>query len=88
MPETKGPEKLGDVIKQYRSTKPPAYEWQEFALYVIQRLNIPNFKRNSVFKICKENSKSEVEAAMNDTLELCDTGAKWKYFFKIIGSKE
>ncbi len=67
--------------------KPTAYSWQELALRVIKELNIPNFKRSAVFKICKVKPKNFVEQAMNDTKELCDAGEKWKYFFKIINSK-
>lgn len=64
--------------------KPPAYQWQELALRVIKELNLPPVKRSSVFKICKEKPKMLVEKALNDTKELCKTGEKWKYFFKII----
>lgn len=64
--------------------KPPAHEWQDLALRVLNEINAPNFKRGAVFKICKENSKEAVERALNDTKELCQTGQKWSYFFKII----
>lgn len=66
--------------------KPPTFEWQDLALKLIQELNVPNFKRNSVFKICKENNKEKVMRALNDTKELCKTGERWKYFFKVVGS--
>lgn len=75
---------LGDILNIKKSAKPPAYQWQDLALRVIQELRIPNFKRSSVFKICKDNSKAVVEQALNDTKELCKTGNKWQYFFKII----
>jgi len=68
--------------------KPPAHDWQDFALRIIQELSIPDFKRGSVFKICKEMTKIEIEQSMNDTKELCKSGVKWKYFFKIISSKQ
>lgn len=64
--------------------KAPTYEWQDFSLQIIKELNIPNFKRNSIFKACKENPKSTIERALNDTKELCNNGEAWKYFFKIL----
>jgi hypothetical protein len=78
---------LGDIFKSKgvkNRKKPPAHPWQDLALEVIAKLGVPNFKRNSVFKVCKNNSPTVVRRAVNDTLELCDSGAKWKYFFKII----
>ncbi|MFA4941256.1 MAG: hypothetical protein WC582_01485 [Patescibacteria group bacterium] len=88
MPEDKGFEQLGDIFKSRRPTKkPPAYEWQDFALRVIDELGIPNFKRGSVFKVCKEMPKAYIEKCMNETKELCRTGEKWKYFFKIVNQK-
>jgi hypothetical protein len=87
----KGPENLKDLLasklKKTNQIKPPAYEWQELALRLIKELNIPNFKRASVFKVCKENSKELIEKCLNDTKELCKTGEKWKYFFKLIDKK-
>lgn len=79
--------KLGDLFNVPRKVKPPAYEWQDIALRIIKELNIPNTKRGSVFKACKENSKERVEQCLNDTKELCKTGDKWKYFFKLITTK-
>ncbi|NCN25280.1 hypothetical protein COT94_04275 [Candidatus Falkowbacteria bacterium CG10_big_fil_rev_8_21_14_0_10_37_14] len=64
--------------------KPPAHEWQDFALVVIRDLNIPNFKRASVFQACKKHSKAVIERAVTDTKELCKDGEAWKYFFKIL----
>lgn len=80
-----GFENFKQIIKTRaaKTKKPPAYEWQELALRVIRELNIPEFKRNSVFKACKENSKEFIERSLNDTKELCHTGEKWKYFFKL-----
>ena len=66
--------------------KPPAYEWQDFALKIIAEFAVPGFKRNSVFKVCKQNSKELVEKAVNETKELCQSGERWKYFFKVIDS--
>jgi len=81
------PEKIGDLINSRKAKKPPAYEWQDLALKVIKELNIPKFKRNAVFKACKNNPKYFIEKCLNDTKELCQTGEKWKYFFKIVGNK-
>lgn len=72
-----------DKIKQ-PTVKAPAYPWQDLALRIIQELNIPNFKRSAVFKICKDKPAPVIERAINDTKELCRSGDKWKYFFKII----
>ena len=88
MPEDKGFEQLKDIFKARQAVKkPPAYEWQDLALKIIKELSIPNFKRNAVFKVCKENSKFYIERCLNETKELCRTGAKWKYFFKLISQK-
>lgn len=91
----KGFEKIDKVLKpnakknfSAQSVKPPKYNWQELALNVIKELDVPAFKRNSVFKICKDNPPEMVKRAMNDTRELCQTGTKWKYFFKIINSEK
>ncbi|MFH1412810.1 MAG: hypothetical protein ABIG10_02170 [bacterium] len=78
---------LGDIFKNRKVKKPPAYEWQDLALRMIEELRIPKFKRSSVFKICKENSREAIEQAFNDTKELCPDGQSWKYFFKIISKK-
>ena len=93
MPIDKGMEKIGDLFKEKASkpasfrAKTPAYAWQDLALRVIKELNIPNFKRSAVFKVCKEKSRNFIEKCLNDTKELCQTGEKWKYFFKIVGGK-
>ena len=73
-----------DIVATKKSVKPPAHKWQELALRVIEELKIPINKKNSVFKICKSKSRNIVEQALNDTKELCRSGEKWKYFFKII----
>jgi len=78
---------LAEIIKTKKTIKAPAYPWQELALRIIKELGIPGFKRSAVFKICKEKSLHEIEIALNDTKELCLSGAKWKYFFKIIDQK-
>ncbi len=83
MIEEKGLEKLSDLFNAPRK-KPPTYQWQELALRVIHELSIPNNKKNSVFKVCKQNSQAVILVCLNDTKELCKTGQKWRYFFKLI----
>ena len=78
---------FGELMKNRVAKKPPAYQWQDLALRVIKELNIPGNKRSSVFRACKQNARQIVERAMNDTKELCKTGEKWRYFFKIIDKK-
>ncbi len=76
---------ITDIFKNKQSTKKaPAYKWQDLALKVINDLNIPNFKRSAVFKVCKENPENFILNALNDTKELCKSGVKWKYFFKLV----
>ena len=84
---TKDPEPIGDIFKRKPVDKPPAHQLQDLALRVIKELSIPDFKRGSVFKICKEQPRELVIRALNDTKELCQGAAKWKYFFKLIGLK-
>jgi hypothetical protein len=67
--------------------KPPAYQWQDLALRVVKELLIPPFKKASVFKICRDNSKEFVEMCLTDTKELCKSGDRWKYFFKVVDNK-
>ncbi len=80
-------ESFSDIVRHKASKKPPAYSWQELALQIIKDLSIPNNKKSSVFKACKNNSEQTIKLALNDTKELCKTGEKWKYFFKIIDQK-
>ncbi len=77
-----------EIIKSKEKVKLPSYRWQQLALEIIQELAIPDFKRNSVFKVCKDLPKERVLMAFNDTKELCHEGEKWKYFFKVIGQME
>ncbi len=79
---------LSDIFKNKKSVKPPAHEWQDLALRVIKELSIPDNKRSAVFKTCKQFPKTAILIALNDTKELCTTGDKWKYFFKILSSKK
>lgn len=78
-----GLEKIGDLLVGKKSQKMPVYAWQDLALRIIKELNIPNFKRSAVFKICKQKPRVYIEKCLNDTKELCQTGEKWKYFFKV-----
>lgn len=80
------PQQIGDIIKLKNNKKPPAYEWQDLALRIINELKVPDFKRSSVFKICKEERKIFIEQCLNDTKELCKSGQCWKYFFKLISA--
>jgi hypothetical protein len=64
--------------------KAPAYSWQELALRIIKDFDVPLIKKSSVFKICRDKPAATIERAINDTKELCKSGEKWKYFFKII----
>ncbi len=75
---------LADIFKENRKVKAPAYPWQDLALQIIKDLGIPKDKRSSVFKVCKENGSETIKRALNDTKELCKTGATWRYFFKLI----
>ena len=81
---------LGSIFvmkKKQAVKKPPAYAWQEFALAVAAELGAPAFKRASVFKICRDYPKEFVERCLNDTKELCQSGEKWKYFFKVVAEE-
>lgn len=78
---------FSNIIKNKKTVKPPAYPWQDLALRVIKELAVPAFKRNAIFKVCKEKPMPKITIALNDTKELCKSGAKWKYFFKIIDQK-
>lgn len=78
--------KFGNLLNK-KTKKPPKYQWQDFALKIIKALNIPNNKKSSVFKICKIYPKNFIENCLNDTKELCKTGEKWRYFFKLINKK-
>lgn len=83
MPKDEGFQQLGDLFANRKTVKPPAYQWQDLALRVIKELGIPGFKRNSVFKVCRDLPKEVIERNLNETKELCHSGEKWKYFFKL-----
>lgn len=77
---------FSDILNKKKVIKPPAYQWQDLALRVIDELGVPSSKRNSVFAVCKKNDKIFVEKCLNETKELCQTGEKWRYFFKVVAS--
>ncbi|MFA6513820.1 MAG: hypothetical protein WCT50_00830 [Patescibacteria group bacterium] len=79
---------FSDIFKNRQLVKAPAYPWQDLALRIIKELDIPGFKRSSVFKACKDLPQNVVELALNDTKELCKSGMKWKYFFKVLDVKK
>ncbi|MBU1203153.1 hypothetical protein KKH39_03905 [Patescibacteria group bacterium] len=82
-------QQIADIFKDKKDIKKaPAYQWQDFALKIIEELGVPNFKRNSVFKICKDYDRVFVEKCLDDTKELAQGGDKWKYFFKLIANKK
>lgn len=77
-----------DIIKNKKNVKPPAYRWQEMALEIIKEFNIPDSKKSSVFKACKTKPEHVVKRALIDTRELCESGDKWRYFFKLINNQD
>lgn len=80
---------IADIFKDKKEAKkPPAYKWQDFALKIIEELHIPNFKRNSVFKVCKDYDRDFVEKCLDDTKELAQGKDSWKYFFKLIANNK
>jgi len=82
----------GENIKTFRELmkkkvapkKAPTFEWQELALKIIQEFDVPANKKSSIFKVCKQHNKLILERAFSDTKELCKSGEKWRYFFKVI----
>ncbi|HTW96555.1 MAG TPA: hypothetical protein VMD74_02765 [Candidatus Methylomirabilis sp.] len=85
-----GFQSLGAIFigkKNIQIKKPPAYPWQDLALKIIAELGVPGFKRNSIFKICRDNPQEFVERCLNDTKELCKSGECWKYFLKVVNEE-
>jgi hypothetical protein len=82
--DKEGFKNFSEIFTNKQSKKPPAYPWQDLALRIIKDLNVPNFKRNSVFKVCKTKTPQVIQQALVDTKELCKKGEKWKYFFKVV----
>lgn len=76
------------IMADRKDKKPPAYPWQELALKVIKDLAVPESKKSSVFKACRDNNQTIIIQALNDTKELCQNGNKWQYFFKILSPKK
>lgn len=72
--------------KKVVEKKPPAHVWQDTALKIITELGIPNFKRSAVFKVCRDYPQNVILAALTDTKELCPSGQRWAYFFKVLDS--
>jgi len=82
-------QQIADIFRNKREVKkPPAYQWQDLALKIIEELAIPNFKRNSVFKVCKENNRNVIEKCLDDTKELANGSDQWKYFFKLVAENK
>lgn len=79
-----GMQSFKEILAKKKKIKPPAYPWQDLALRVIADIGFPSHKRNSVFLACKKYSKNSIERALIDTKELCQSGEKWKYFFKVL----
>ncbi len=86
MANEQGPQAFKNILNNRQHVKPPSYQWQDLALRVIEELNIPNHKRNSAFKVCKQYTKIQIEKALNDTKELVSGEEKWKYFFKLLNN--
>ena len=84
-----GLKSLGDIFNIKREDKkPPAYKWQELALKIINELNVPAFKKSSIFKVCRDNAEEFVLRCFNDTKELCKTKDSWRYFLKVISEEK
>ena len=83
----RSPQSFKDIFASKKTVKPPAYQWQDLALRVINELNIPAAKRNAVFRVCKLNSKVFIEHCLNETKELAKIGEAWRYFFKLASKK-
>ena len=80
------PQPIRNVLKNQHRVKLPAHPWQELALQIIERLNVPSNKKSAVFKACKQYSRPIIEKSFNDTLELTNAGERWKYFFKLLSN--
>lgn len=81
-------DEIKNILDKKEQKKPPAYQWQDLALQIIDELSVPPFKRNSVFKACKDNSRIFIEKCLNDTKELVQEGEKWRYFFKLVSKNK
>jgi len=82
-------QQIADIFKDKKEArKAPAYQWQDLALRIIEELAIPQSKKNSVFKVCKEYDKNYIEKCLDDTKELAHGSARWRYFFKLISENK
>lgn len=72
------------LANKKKPPKAPAYQWQDLALRVIQELGVPAFKRNSVFKVCRDYTAQHILMALSDTKELASGTDQWRYFFKVL----
>ncbi len=79
---------IQDIFKNKKTSKAPAFAWQEMALKIIAELSVPPFKRSSVFKVCKELDRNFIEKCFDDTKELAKEGEHWRYFFKLVSQKK
>jgi hypothetical protein len=79
---------IQDIFKSKKITKAPAHMWQEMALKIITELNVPPFKRSSVFKVCKNLERNFIEKCFDDTKELAKGKDAWRYFFKLTSQTE
>lgn len=59
----------------------PKYEFQDTALEIIQRLGVPQNKKSSVFKVCKEENQAHVEAAYRFAVDYPNPKLKSQMFF-------
>lgn len=74
-----------EILENKKSApKTPAYVWQDLALKIERELQIPKFKRNSIFKVCRDYPRVVIERCLADTKELCTSGEQWKYFLKLV----
>jgi hypothetical protein len=81
-------QQISDIFKKKKEpvneVKAPSYQWQDMALNIIKELDIPQSKKNSVFKVCKDYDKNYVEKCVDDTKELAQGSGRWRYFFKLV----
>lgn len=78
-------QQIVDIFKTKKnSQKAPAYQWQDLALKIIEELHVPQSKKNSVFKVCKDYDRNYIEKCFDDTKELATGSGQWRYFFKLI----
>jgi hypothetical protein len=81
-----GWQKIDKIFSSKKNIRPAAYDWQDFALKIIDELKVPSYKKSVIFQICRDYPKNILDHALIDTHELCKTGAKWRYFLKILSN--